>query len=109
MLRKRSFDLDVADERSTSKTWHSQSLAKRQFGRVDLSASGMDTYLVRRFNGEGIILVLTSQTQGNSAEFERFVEDDGTDAPFQMGLEGLCGCTIVVVVSKQAVWFAHLL
>ncbi|KAJ6070117.1 hypothetical protein N7499_012004 [Penicillium canescens] len=68
----------------------------------------MDTYLVNRFRrNRGIIRVLTDQTLGNSAEFRPFVVD-GVDTAFEMGLEGLCGCSIVVVVSKQAIWFAHI-
>jgi hypothetical protein len=31
------------------------------------------------------------------------------NVPFNMGVEGLCGCTILVIVSREAIYFAHFL
>jgi hypothetical protein len=51
-----------------------------------------------------VIQVYSNDTLGNSAEFRVF-----GDEPFDMGVQNLCGCTIVVIVSRLAVWFAHIL
>jgi hypothetical protein len=42
----------------------------------------------------------------NSAVFRLLDKDQPY---FELGLEGLCGCTTLVVVSREAVWFGHFL
>ncbi|KAJ5683378.1 hypothetical protein N7462_006543 [Penicillium macrosclerotiorum] len=49
-----------------------------------------------------VSLVYNRGTKGNSATFAEL-----GDLPLSIGLEDLCGCTAVVVVSRRAVWFAH--
>jgi hypothetical protein len=65
----------------------------------------MDKFLRNRFTYRyNVIPVYSRGTSGNSAEFRVF-----EDEAFEMGVEGLCGCSIVVIVSTRAIWFAHLL
>jgi hypothetical protein len=42
----------------------------------------------------------------NSAVFQLIGKDQ---TPFELGVKELCGCTVVVVVSQEAVWFGHFL
>ncbi|KAI9766487.1 MAG: hypothetical protein M1839_004891 [Geoglossum umbratile] len=54
---------------------------------------------------ENIVRVFNSETGATSSAEYRDLTTQAV--PLDMGLEGLCGCTILVVVSQEAVYFAH--
>lgn len=72
----------------------------------------MDNWLVKKFEDPNLIYVfdptpgaLNGLHRGeNTARFRIF-----GDNPMDVGVEALCGCTILVVVSRRAVYFAHFL
>ena len=82
----------------------SSNLTKRRFTNID--DRRLDIFLYNRFRQRryNVIRVFENGiTKGNSAEFRAF-----GDAKLEMGVEELCGCTVIVVISASAVWFAHL-
>jgi hypothetical protein len=73
----------------------------------------IDNFLQNRFDtqpGNFIEIVPTwLRDVGNSAAFQAFDEQGLGDNPtFDMGVERLCGCTVVFIVSQRAVWSAHI-
>jgi hypothetical protein len=83
-------------------------LSKRVLDNLD--EDQVEDFIVQRFNFEqtfDFIDVYDEFTgKYNSA---KFLELHDGQVKFEIGAEGLCGCTVVVVVSQEAVWFAHLL
>lgn len=77
-----------------------QVLKKRIFNQFQDGSQ----YLLGRFTNNQVARVYNDNTNGNSIIFEQL-----DNAVLSIGLEDLCGCTAVVVVSRRAVWFAHLL
>lgn len=97
----------------TSKSSQQSSVIERLHSlskRVLRLPPNIDNFMVDRFeNAEEHSLTEVYQADvsvSNSAEFRTIDEET---AKFELGVEGLCGCTVVVVVSRQAVWFSHFL
>jgi hypothetical protein len=114
-LRKKSQDIRLEREilASDIQGGHSLFLTKRLFDEI----GNIDDYLYQRFetpprNFKNVIYEPPDRRRrkGNSATFQLFDDPNLGDNPaFDMGLEGLCGCTTVFIVSQRAVWAAHIL
>jgi hypothetical protein len=107
-FRSRSLDTLPADqgskEFSFARTLHS--LAKR----VLTVPANIDTFMVNRFKNKQsfpFTEVYNAATKvHNSAEFRVI---NKAQVKFELGVQQLCSCSVVVIVSHEAVWFAHLL
>ncbi|CEJ55076.1 hypothetical protein PMG11_01353 [Penicillium brasilianum] len=71
----------------------------------------MDEWMVNQFNGENGLIYVFDPRPGvingvlrdeNTARFRKL-----ENTAINMGVEYLCGCTILVIVSSRAVYFAH--
>lgn len=74
----------------------------------------MNTWIVDQFNNKELIFVFDPDLP--EGKFNGVLRDENTaefstldNAVVNMGVEYLCGCTILVVVSTKAVYFAHFL
>ncbi|KAK2805783.1 hypothetical protein FQN50_006059 [Emmonsiellopsis sp. PD_5] len=93
--------------------WHfiTKSLRKRVFDEfATITQEGMDAWMVNRFANpvRGFEWVFDPDVLNgrhrdeNTARFTTL-----GDRRVEMGLAGLCGCSILVVMSRRAVYFAH--
>lgn len=88
--------------------------ARQFFKRKLKDPDDVDTFMVSEFKKSGSLgfpftrVFDRSTGRFNSAEFRSPLIND-VSPKFEIGVEGLCGCTILVVVSREAVWFAHFL
>ena len=82
-------------------------LSKRQFV-YPADNEAMEEYLIDRVDNYATNNALTvydyGLNPGNSAQFEVL-----GDEPVEIVLDGLCGCTALLIASRRAVYFAHFL
>jgi hypothetical protein len=68
----------------------------------------MEEYLINRVDNyvtnNALAVYDYSLSPGNSAQFEVL-----GDEPVEIVLDGLCGCTALLIASRRAVYFAHFL
>ncbi|KAL3436063.1 hypothetical protein BDV09DRAFT_165849 [Aspergillus tetrazonus] len=80
-------------------------LSKRQFV-YPADNEAMEEYLIDRVDNYATNNALTvydyGLNPGNSAQFEVL-----GDEPVEIVLDGLCGCTALLIASRRAVYFAH--
>jgi hypothetical protein len=70
-----------------------------------MTVGGMNTFMVNLFDNDPNFIEVYSAADGvqSSAVFRSLIDS----GPINMGVQILCGCTILVVVSQEAVYFAH--
>jgi len=105
--RRRSLDTLQVHQDSRGVSWAQtlQRLSKGLLAKAPKTDKGTDTFMVGRFTqSKQLTLVYQDAVTGkhNSAEFLTL-----GDAPFDLGVEELCGCTSLVAVSHEAIWFTH--
>jgi hypothetical protein len=65
----------------------------------------VNEFIVDQFDDDDLINVVPDgQDTGTTSAFKKF----GKTA-FNMGTQGLCGCSVLAVVSQEAAWMAHFL
>ncbi|KAK4982521.1 hypothetical protein LTR66_009229 [Elasticomyces elasticus] len=88
-LRRRSFDHEVSEKDDT--------LHRRNLEPV----TNIDTYMLNRLESVNLIDVFFNDLTSTAR-----MQPLG-NAPFPMGLQGLCGCSTLFVMSRRAVYGAH--
>ncbi|KAK4982840.1 hypothetical protein LTR66_009068 [Elasticomyces elasticus] len=90
-LRRRSSDLEVSE---TDDTLHRRNLKQ-------VTAGNIDNYMISQLDSRDLINVFFNHSTSTAR-----MQPLG-NARFPMGLEGLCGCSALFVMSRRAVYGAH--
>jgi hypothetical protein len=90
-------NLEHNSRRESSK----RGLQKRALAPLPITAAGMDAFMT------GIFSKPTTQQLDNGVTESNFIDLTTLTTPWNYGLKDLCGCTALVVVSREAMYIAH--
>jgi hypothetical protein len=73
-----------------------------------ITIANLDQYYITEFEDSQTYHVLTQEVGHKSSSVFNTIKPYTGD-PFQVGVQGLCGCTTLIVISPRAIYMAHFL